>query len=183
MSRALRWSAISTAHPSAAASSAIAPSSSSTGKIAKIAAAAPSPAPCPRETYKQGIVQVALSNGTIAQLNAADIAAVDPLHIGINSYMLSLFKQYPAGNDPKAAADGGLNFSVLRFNAPQKLDNRAYVARMDFNLDSAGNHTLMLRGTLAGNARRFRPRAVPRPAGSRQDAWTIPAVLRPATPR
>ena len=106
----------------------------------------------PSETYKQGIVQVALSNGTNAQLNAADIAAVDPLHIGINTYMQGLFKQYPAGNDPKSAADGGLNFSVLRFNAPQKLDNRAYVARMDFNLDSAGQHTLMLRGTLAGNA-------------------------------
>ncbi len=66
--------------------------------------------------------------------------------------MQSLFKQYPAGNDPKSAADGGLNFSVLRFNAPQKLDNRAYVGRMDYNLDSAGRHTLMLRGTLAGNA-------------------------------
>ena len=65
--------------------------------------------------------------------------------------MQGLFKQYPAGNDPKSATDGGLNFSVLRFNAPQKLDNRAYVARTDFNLDSAGRHTLMLRGTLAGN--------------------------------
>jgi hypothetical protein len=106
----------------------------------------------PSETYKQGIVQVALNNGTTAQLNAADIMAVDPTKTGANNYMLSLFKQYPAGNDPRAAADGGLNFSVLRFNAPQKLDNRAYVAKMDFNLDTAGKHTLMLRGTLADNA-------------------------------
>jgi hypothetical protein len=105
----------------------------------------------PSETYKQGIVQVALSTGATATLNAADIAAVDPLHSGINPYMLSLFKQYPAGNDPKSAADLGLNFNVLRFNAPQTLDNRAYVARMDFNLDTAGRHTVMLRGTLAGN--------------------------------
>ena len=66
--------------------------------------------------------------------------------------MLGLFKQYPAGNDPKSSADLGLNFNILRFNAPQKLDNRAYVARMDFNLDTAGKHTLMLRGTLAGNS-------------------------------
>lgn len=105
----------------------------------------------PSDTFKQGIVQVALSNGTIAQLSAADIAAVDPLHQGINSYMLNLFKQYPSGNDPKSSADLGLNFNTLRFNAPQKLDNRAYVARMDFNLDTAGKHVLMLRGTLAGN--------------------------------
>src|SRR4051794_951279 len=106
----------------------------------------------PSETYKQGVVQVALSNGTTAQLTPGDIASVDPLHAGASSYMLNLFKQYPAGNDPKAAADGGLNFSVLRFNAPSKLDNRAYVAKMDFNLDRAGRHTLSLRGTLADNA-------------------------------
>ncbi len=106
----------------------------------------------PSETYKQGIVQVALNNGTVAQLSPADVMAVDPLHLGASQYMLDLFKQYPAGNDPKAAADGGLNFSVLRFNAPNNLDNRAYVGRMDFNLDSAGRHTLMLRGTLADNA-------------------------------
>ena len=106
----------------------------------------------PSDTYKQGIVKVALNNGTVADLSAADIAAVDPLHQGANSYMLTLFKQYPSGNDPKSSADGGLNFNILRFNAPQKLDNRAYVARMDFNLDAAGRHTLMLRGTLAGNS-------------------------------
>jgi hypothetical protein len=106
----------------------------------------------PSETLKQGIVKVALSNGTVADLTSADIAAVDPLRQGANSYMLGLFKQYPAGNDPKSATDGGLNFSVLRFNAPSTLNDRAYVARMDFNLDSAGKHTLMLRGTLAGNS-------------------------------
>ena len=102
----------------------------------------------PSETFKQGIVQVALNNGTVAQLNAADVAAVDPTHTGTNQYMLDLFKQYPVGNDPKSSADLGLNFSILRFNAPQNLNNRAYVARTDFNLDSAARHTLMLRGTL-----------------------------------
>ena len=88
----------------------------------------------------------------IAAKSSAILGRVDPTHAGINSYMMNLFKQYPAGNDPKSAADGGLNFNVLRFNAPQKLDNRAYVGKLDFNLDPAGKHTLMLRGTLAGNA-------------------------------
>src|SRR5215467_2667280 len=106
----------------------------------------------PSDTFKQGIVKVALSNGTTADLNAADIAAVDPKGTGVNSYMLDLFKQYPSGHDPKSSADGGLNFNILRFNAPQKLDNRAYVGKLDFNLDPAGKHTLMLRGTLAGNS-------------------------------
>ena len=136
----------------------------------------------PSETYKQGIVGVALNNGTTAQLTAADIAAVDPLHVGINNYMLSQFKQYPAGNDPKAAADGGLNFSVLRFNAPSKLDNRAYVAKMDFNLDRAGKHTLSLRGTLADNANDSTPRPVPRPGARRPRASITRAASRRGTP-
>jgi hypothetical protein len=101
---------------------------------------------------------------------------VDPLHVGINTYMQGLFKQYPAGNDPKSATDGGLNFSVLRFNAPQKLDNRAYVARTDFNLDSAGRHTLMLRGTLAGNSpgQQYQPGTISRPTSRVQDPRQLP---------
>src|SRR5262245_48583142 len=57
----------------------------------------------PSETFKQGIVKVALSNGTTADLNAADIAAVDPKGLGINTYMLDQFKQYTSDNDPKSS--------------------------------------------------------------------------------
>jgi ABC-2 type transport system permease protein len=39
-------------------------------------------------------------------------------------------------------ADGGLNFTGFRFNAPNRLDNRAYVAKMDFVLDKAAKRTL-----------------------------------------
>jgi hypothetical protein len=102
----------------------------------------------PSETFKQGIIKVLLTNGTTVSLNPADIKAIDPLHIGFSPTMLSYLNQYPAGNDPLSSADRGLNFSILRFNAPQHLDNRAYVGKMDFNLDSAGRHTLSLRGTL-----------------------------------
>ena len=137
----------------------------------------------PSETYKQGIVGVALNNGTNAQLTAADIAAVDPLHIGINNYMLSQFKQYPVGNDPKAAADGGLNFSVLRFNAPQKLDNRAYVARMDFQpRHRPASYTLMLRGTLGGQRATDSPISLfssPGQAVGGQDPRQFPRPRRP----
>jgi hypothetical protein len=102
----------------------------------------------PSESFKQGIVKVLLTNGQTVALTPADVKALDPLHLGESSYMLDYLKQYPAGNDPASAADRGLNFSILRFNAPQKVDNRAYVSRMDFNLDRNGKHTLMLRGTL-----------------------------------
>src|SRR5262249_30662853 len=104
----------------------------------------------PSDTFKQGIVQVLLKDGRTVQLNRADIAAIDPLHIGANSYVLDLMKQYPAGNNPLSASDKGLNFNVLTFNAPSTLDNHAQVARLDWNIDAAGKHTLMLRGTLNG---------------------------------
>ncbi len=104
----------------------------------------------PSESYKQGIINVLLTNGKTVALNPTDIANIDPLHIGFSQTMLSYLKQFPAGNDPLSSADKGLNFSILRFNAPQKLDNRAYVGKMDFNIDKAGRHTVSVRGTLNG---------------------------------
>ena len=102
----------------------------------------------PSETLKQGILTLADADGNIHTLNAADIQAVDPLHIGLNPGYLKLINQYPAGNDPAYGADGGLNFTGFRFNAPNRLDNRAYVGKMDFILDHAAHHTLSVRGTL-----------------------------------
>ena len=76
---------------------------------------------------------------------------MDPLHQGVNAAMQKVLNQYPVGNDPQAGADGGLNFSGFRFNAPSHRTDRAIVAKMDFHLDSAGKHALSIRGTLADN--------------------------------
>jgi hypothetical protein len=102
----------------------------------------------PTESFKQGIVKVQMANGQVVSLAPTDVASVDPLHLGASSTMLDYLKQYPAGNDPLSSPDKGLNFSTLRFNAPQTLNNRAYVSRLDFNLDRNGRHSLMLRGSL-----------------------------------
>ena len=59
--------------------------------------------------------------------------------------------QYPVGNDPAFGQDGGLNFSGFRFNAPDDLNDMAWVAKVDYRLDNAGKHTLSLRGTLGDN--------------------------------
>ncbi len=104
----------------------------------------------PSELLKQGILQVKLTNGNIVQLNPTDIAAIDPLHIGYSAAMQSVLKAYPVGNDASIGADKGLNFSGIRFNAPFQEDDSAYVAKMDFNIDSARKHTVSLRGTLMG---------------------------------
>jgi hypothetical protein len=107
----------------------------------------------PTETYKQGIVRFRLSDGSIGQITPDEVRAVDPLGIGITPAQLALLQKYPVGNDPQSGSDRGLNFSTFRFNAPQKRDDRALVTRLDFNLDATGNHTLMLRGTLADAVR------------------------------
>ena len=76
---------------------------------------------------------------------------MDPLNIGVNAAMLKVLNQFPSGNSPAYGQDGGLNFSGFRFNAPSHRDDRAIVGKLDFHLDSAGKHTLSIRGTLADN--------------------------------
>ncbi len=105
----------------------------------------------PTENLKQGILTFADSNLTNYTLTPAQIKQIDPLGIGINPGYLSIMQKYPVGNDPAYGADGGLNFTGFRFNAPDSLDNRAYVGKMDFILDNAGRHTISVRGTLSNS--------------------------------
>jgi hypothetical protein len=104
----------------------------------------------PGALFREGIVQVLLKSGQTVQLTPAQVKQIDPLGIGENPTILSLMQQYPQGNDPLAASDKGLNFNDLLFNAPDDLNNHAMVGRMDYNIDDAGKHTIMVRGTLNG---------------------------------
>ncbi|MBY0504877.1 MAG: carboxypeptidase-like regulatory domain-containing protein [Bryobacteraceae bacterium] len=106
----------------------------------------------PTETLKAGIVQYRTSAG-VQSLSPAEVTTLDPRGLGYNPAMRAILNQYPAANDLQAGSDRGLNFGVFRFNAPFTRNDRAYVAKMDFNLDKAAKHTLMLRGTLGQNAR------------------------------
>jgi hypothetical protein len=105
----------------------------------------------PTETYRNGLILLRTNNGGIQTLTPAEIRQIDPLGIGASPYMLNLMKQYPLPNDLLTGGDRGLNFATYRFNAPYKRDDRAYVAKMDFNLDKAAMHTVSVRGTLTDN--------------------------------
>ncbi|BDC51478.1 hypothetical protein F183_A37940 [Bryobacterales bacterium F-183] len=105
----------------------------------------------PTETLKQGIVQFRQNDGTIGQISPSEVRSVDPLGLGVNPAMMELLKQYPAANDLAAGADRGLNFGLFRFNAPLTRNDRAYVAKFDFNLTQ--KQSFMVRGTLADNQR------------------------------
>ncbi|BDC48380.1 hypothetical protein F183_A06960 [Bryobacterales bacterium F-183] len=105
----------------------------------------------PTESLKQGIVRFRQNDGTIGQLSPAEVRQLDPLGQGVSQAMISYLGQFPAGNDP-SLGDAGINFTGLRFNAPFRRDNKAYVAKWDFKLDRQGNHSVSWRGTLADNA-------------------------------
>jgi len=120
----------------------------------------------PSQSLRQGILTFADANNNIYTLNPAQIQQIDPLHVGVNQAYLNILNQYPVGNDANyggggnsGPADGGLNFTGYRFNAPDALDNRAYVGKMDFILDSAAKHTVSVRGTLS-NANQDQPTAL-----------------------
>ncbi|HVP47560.1 MAG TPA: carboxypeptidase-like regulatory domain-containing protein [Bryobacteraceae bacterium] len=113
----------------------------------------------PSESLKAGYLSLQDTSGKTYTLTPAELQQIDPLHIGVNSGYLNIIKQYPMANDAPYGADAGLNFSGLRFNAPNHLDNRAYVGKMDFILDSQAKHTLSVRGTLS-NANQDNPVAL-----------------------
>lgn len=106
----------------------------------------------PTSTMRQGIVRFRQSDGAIGQLTPAELRSLDPLSLGVSDTMLGILGAYPEGNDPQSGLDRGLNYSVLRFNAPFRRDDKAYVAKLDYNLDANGRQTLAVRGTLADNA-------------------------------
>ncbi|HSH14577.1 MAG TPA: hypothetical protein VLD18_00990, partial [Verrucomicrobiae bacterium] len=105
----------------------------------------------PAESLKQGFINLTTTAGENITLSPSDVRAIDPQGLGASDAMLGLFNSIPAGNDPAGGLDRGANFSGLRFNAPLRLDNKAYVGKMDFKLDPLGMHNLSVRGTLADN--------------------------------
>jgi hypothetical protein len=112
------------------------------------ASSTPETATVPSATLRQGELLAALSNGSVQTFTPAEVAAIDPLHIGVNPAMIKYMNSLPMGNDPALGLDQNLNFDGLRFNAPLDLDQSAYVAKLDYNIDSSGKHKLSVRGTL-----------------------------------
>ena len=106
----------------------------------------------PSAALKSGIITLQTSDGVTRRLSAQEMAnVIDPQRRGFSPFVRDLLAKYPVGNDDALGSDAGLNFSGLRFNAPFKLNNKAYVGRLDFRLDKEGKHNAYIRGTLAGN--------------------------------
>jgi hypothetical protein len=112
----------------------------------------------PTPSLCQGNVSYLNVNGGVTTLTPTDIKNIDPLHQGINPYVLDLSgansgyfnKTFCTGkfitND--TSVGDGLNYSGYRFRAPVSLDNNAFIARVDYHLTSDGKHTIFWRGNL-----------------------------------
>ncbi len=100
----------------------------------------------PSATLAAGQVLYKNTAGTITTLGPSQIAAIDQSHIGPSAAVLSLFKQYPAGND--TTQGDGLNIIGFRFNAPAHNVQNTYISRFDWAVDNAGKHTVFFRGQL-----------------------------------
>ena len=174
--RVRHWSATSTALRSAGRSSRIASSSSTTTKPAKTAAPVQDCQCSHQQLRRRAIVQVLLKDGrTVHSVSAgrrqhrSPAHRREPLHAQPDE-AVSRGKQSAGGTDK------GLNFNQLLFNAPNTLDNHAQVARMDYNIDPAGKHSIMVRGTLNG-ARTATPTRLaqfPGQSAASRDAGQLP---------
>ncbi len=100
----------------------------------------------PSASLTAGNVLYKNTAGTITTLNPTAIANIDQSHIGPSAAVLSLFKQYPAGND--TTQGDGLNIIGYRFNAPAHNVQNTYISRFDWAVDNAGKHTVFFRGQL-----------------------------------
>ena len=68
-------------------------------------------------------------------LTPAQVAALDPAHVGGNSGLLSFINsRYPRAND--LTAGDGVNTGGFRFNAPSKREDNTYTTRIDWNASS-----------------------------------------------
>jgi len=73
--------------------------------------------------------------GCITILTPAQVATLDPLHVGGNSSLLSFINsRYPRAND--LTAGDGINTGGFRFNAPSKREDNTYTTRIDWNATS-----------------------------------------------
>jgi hypothetical protein len=101
----------------------------------------------PTDNLRNGIVTYHNLAGTLTTIGPADIKTyVDPLGIGPNSAVLSVFSQYPHGN--VAGSGDQLNTISYLFIAPRHTKTDTYIARLDYTVDNAGKHQLFLRGNL-----------------------------------
>ena len=100
----------------------------------------------PNAAFRQGIFSYKNTANQLEQLTPAQVAALDPAGIGESAAVLKTLQSYPMPND--TTVGDGVNTAGYRFNSAVPLSQSTYIARIDYQIDSAGKHTLFARGNL-----------------------------------
>ena len=117
----------------------------------------------PSLLMRQGIVQYTRKDGTVAQIQPAEIArTLDPR--GVNAAALRDMGKYPAPND--TTVGDGLNFAGYRFKAPTPFRYNTYITKIDYIVDNASRNTLFVRGNLQNDNSQGIPQLPGQPANS-----------------
>jgi Carboxypeptidase regulatory-like domain len=91
----------------------------------------------PLDSYRNGTINyyTDYSSGVTNSINAAQVAALDPLGIGFNSSLQGIItSRYPHANDLSGDAGDLLNSAGYKFNAPFPLTEDNYSQRVDYKL-------------------------------------------------
>jgi hypothetical protein len=139
----------------------------------------------PTPTLCQGIFRYYNdAAGDMTVMHSGDLKNLDPKGLGIDPAMLDLVghtgyldRTFCTGQTPTndIAAGDGLNYAGYVFRGPTKLDNDAFIARLDYHLTADGKHSLFWRGNLND----LRNPGAPFLPGKYQ---TFPGELNPSAP-
>lgn len=105
----------------------------------------------PLDSFRNGNLSYFNKNGGVSTLDSAQVAQLDPQHIGFNPALLSLFNsRYPHSNN--SSVGDGINFGGYQFNAPFHYKENLYVGRVDYTINSkmklfAVAHVTRINGT------------------------------------
>jgi hypothetical protein len=90
----------------------------------------------PVDSYRNGNIAYMSSSGP-STLDPAQVAQLDPTHVGFDASLLSLMNsRFPHANDFSGDAGDGLNTAGFRFNAPYPYSEDDFVQRIDYNMNS-----------------------------------------------
>jgi hypothetical protein len=87
----------------------------------------------------------ALGPNQIAQFDKSNVAPTGVNQTLLNSYFIPTFGNFVPN---ETTVGDGLNYSGYRFAAPIKLNNNAFIVKLDYHLTADGKHTLFWRGAI-----------------------------------
>jgi hypothetical protein len=93
------------------------------------------------------------SDGTVTAyfaVNAPQIKAMDPQHLGPNAATLAYLNSFPHAND--GSVGDGLNYSGFRFSSPISDTKNWYIAKFDYNITRDAKHRISWSGALANES-------------------------------